>query len=342
MILRAEGSFAEAASLHERALSIQKQSFSPNHFLVGLELNNLANLQKSMGSFEKAILLSERALAILEGSLGPGHPHVVACLRNTAWLWTSLRSPGQARPLLEQSLFLTLAHLSQNMGSMTEAERFRYLAIQTGPEPLLLNLIAMESGREGRGCVKLDSDSVAILVREHALEAKSGLNPETEFQIFEFQIEGLWEEMGIQLIAVDYLSPDGQPFNQALYIVRGGSLSPFASSFGGFGLMSTVLLDGALYYSYSWGSGVHRSCLGRISLEKGELQICETQEFLFSDLFLRSVKGRIRVEIGTYYAPNAWQDGQPVGWLEYRESALLLVDDAGAEISPAIFAEAQK
>ena len=106
--------------------------------------------------------------------------------------------------------------------------------------------------------------------------------------------------------------------------------------------MSTVLLDGALYYSYSWGSGVHRSRLGRISLDEAELQICETQEFLFTDLFLRSVKERIRVETGTYYAPSAWHDGQLVGWLEYQEPTLLLVDDAGAEISPAIFAEAQR
>jgi hypothetical protein len=35
------------------------------------------------------------------------------------------------------------------MGTMTEAERFRYLDIQRGPELLLLNLVALQ----GRGPV---------------------------------------------------------------------------------------------------------------------------------------------------------------------------------------------
>jgi len=34
--------------------------------------------------------------------------------------------------------------LSFNMGSMTEKERFQYLEIQAGPEPLLLNLVAIQ------------------------------------------------------------------------------------------------------------------------------------------------------------------------------------------------------
>jgi len=39
-----------------------------------------------------------------------------------------------------------LLHLSKNLGAMAETERFRYLDIQWGPEPLLLNLIAMGNG----------------------------------------------------------------------------------------------------------------------------------------------------------------------------------------------------
>ena len=54
----------------------------------------------------------------------------------------------EARPFLERSLGTILVHLSKNMNSMTEAERFQYLDIQAGPEPLLLNLIAIGSGGE--------------------------------------------------------------------------------------------------------------------------------------------------------------------------------------------------
>ena len=197
-----------------------------------------------------------------------------------------------------------------------------------------------EGGAQER--VKLDSDSLEALARERAFKAKPELNPETEFQIYEFEIDGLWDEMGIQLISAAYLV-DGQQFNEALYIARDGSLSPFASTFGGFGFMSAVLSGGDVYYSYSWGSGIHRSCMGRIALdEKGKLQITETEEFLFTDLFLRSVDGGVRVETGGYDAFNSWQEGQPVGWLEYRKRRLVLVDDDGGEISPEAFVETKK
>ena len=76
-------------------------------------------------------------------ALGPEHRDVANTLNNLALLLMTQGSYAEARPLYEQGLRGMLNHLSLNMGSMTEKERFQYLEIQTGPEPLLLNLVAM-------------------------------------------------------------------------------------------------------------------------------------------------------------------------------------------------------
>ena len=85
----------------------------------------------------------ERSLAIREKFLGPEHPNVASSLNNLADLLRKQGSYAEARPLLERGLSISLNHLSLNMGSMTEAERFQYLDTKNGPEYLLLNLVAM-------------------------------------------------------------------------------------------------------------------------------------------------------------------------------------------------------
>jgi hypothetical protein len=87
--------------------------------------------------------LYERSLAIREKAFGSGHPDVANSLNNLAWLLHAQGSYAEARSLYERGLSTTIKHLSKNMGSMAEVERFRYLATKEGPEPLLLNLVAM-------------------------------------------------------------------------------------------------------------------------------------------------------------------------------------------------------
>jgi tetratricopeptide (TPR) repeat protein len=88
--------------------------------------------------------LHERVLAIYEKAFGPEHPNVAIALHNLAILLRAQGSYAEARSFYERGLSTTLQHLSKNLGDMTEAERFRYLNIQTSPEPLLLNLAALQ------------------------------------------------------------------------------------------------------------------------------------------------------------------------------------------------------
>jgi tetratricopeptide (TPR) repeat protein len=127
----------------QRKVAELEAELGPEHPDVAFALNNLADLLRREGSYAEAHLLFEQSLAIWEKSFGSEHPDVARALNNFAGLLKDQGSYAEARPLYEQGLRGTLNHLSLNMGSMTETERFQYLEIQTGPEPLLLNLVAM-------------------------------------------------------------------------------------------------------------------------------------------------------------------------------------------------------
>jgi tetratricopeptide (TPR) repeat protein len=124
----------------------------PEHPDVALSLNNLGGLLRVQGSYAEAAPLYERSLAIFEKSLGSEHPKMALVLNNLAVLFKDIGSYSEARPFYEHGLSTTLQHLSRNLGAMTEAERFRYLDIQTSPELLLLNLVAIQ----GSGPKKVD------------------------------------------------------------------------------------------------------------------------------------------------------------------------------------------
>ena len=67
----AQGRYAEAEPLYERALAIWEKALGPEHPDVATSLNNLAELYRDQGRYAEAEPLYERALAIREKALGP-------------------------------------------------------------------------------------------------------------------------------------------------------------------------------------------------------------------------------------------------------------------------------
>ena len=104
----------------------------------------------------------------------------------------------------------------------------------------------------------LTSKTIEPKIREYAFHQKPSLKPETRFEIEEFEVPGLKSALPIQLFFAKYLTPDGQRFSEMIFAYHDGKLTPFGSAFGGFGLMSAVVEKEILYYTYSWGSGIHR------------------------------------------------------------------------------------
>jgi hypothetical protein len=178
---------------------------------------------------------------------------------------------------------------------------------------------------------RMSADALIPLVKEYAFRDEPTLDASTQFKVEERRVDGLQEEMGIQLFSASYLS-NGNRFDERYFIYHNGTLTPFACSIGGFGLMSTVVSDGALYYTYSWGSGIHRSQIGRLSIEGDRIEIVESGGYIGTDLFVSKGDNEIVVK-RRCFEPKPLGSLQVVGTVKRKGSSLVIVDAAGAEVS---------
>ena len=96
VVYYAQGKYAEAVPLYERALVIQGKILGREHPDVALTLNNLAALYHAQGKYYKAEPLYERSLAIRENSLGPLHPELLPILSGLAAVYRDRGKPSEA------------------------------------------------------------------------------------------------------------------------------------------------------------------------------------------------------------------------------------------------------
>lgn len=177
---------------------------------------------------------------------------------------------------------------------------------------------------------------LAELVRQWAFDAKPGLREKgVRLEIEPYPVPGLEDALDLDLLLVRFVSAEnGEQFNEAILIHREGTLTPFASAFGGFGLMSAVVHEESLYYSYSFGSGIHRSHVGVLSKnEAGKLELRESGGYFSDDLFVRVKEGAIVVESGRYEDFNQWKSAKPFGTVN-REAATFTIVDASGKARP--------
>jgi tetratricopeptide (TPR) repeat protein len=92
VLYQAQGQYAKAETLHQRALAIRKNDPDPERSEVATSLNGLAELYRAQGQYAKAEPLYQNALAIWEKALGPEHPNVAESLNNLAELVSSPNS----------------------------------------------------------------------------------------------------------------------------------------------------------------------------------------------------------------------------------------------------------
>jgi len=104
LVFHAQGAYAEAIPLHERALAAWTATYGADHPQVAQSLNNLANAHNSRGDRDAALGLHERALAIRSRTLGTDHPLVAASLSNIANIRLSEGRIDDARRLFERAL----------------------------------------------------------------------------------------------------------------------------------------------------------------------------------------------------------------------------------------------
>ncbi|MBN1307561.1 MAG: hypothetical protein JXA18_06570 [Chitinispirillaceae bacterium] len=191
------------------------------------------------------------------------------------------------------------------------------------------------------GSQRVEIDSIAGLIREYVLIEKPSMNPSFQVVATEYVIDDLFDSLGIQIVHAEYVSSDGDPFDNGEYIYYHGSVYPFAASFGGLGLLSGLVIEGKLFYTYSFGSGIKRSHIGVLFFNEDTLVIRESGGFKFNlmDLFIAEcTSGVICIYLGrkeSYYSFNSWTDSVELGWqIAIEESGLVVFDSTGAEIEP--------
>jgi eukaryotic-like serine/threonine-protein kinase len=104
VVHRAMGSYDEAKTLLERALTIQERALGPEHPDLTRSMNELANVYEDLGEFEGAKALHERALALRERALGSEHPEVATGLHDLAGAHDEMGSYEEAKALYERAL----------------------------------------------------------------------------------------------------------------------------------------------------------------------------------------------------------------------------------------------
>ncbi len=186
---------------------------------------------------------------------------------------------------------------------------------------LLVSIMLAVSGGLSFGGGRAVDGKIEGLIREHVFRESPKLNPQTRLLIDEFDVSGLEETLGIRLFLVGLATDGGERFDEKLLLVNGNLIRQFGATFGGSGLMSAVVSGKSLYYSYSFGSGVHRSHVGRMTVKDGDVVLVETDSHP-DDLFVRVENGRIRLETGSFERFNSWKAGKPFGRLEEGGSAL--------------------
>jgi hypothetical protein len=188
-------------------------------------------------------------------------------------------------------------------------------------------------------CPRITVDSMSTLIKAYSLATNPNLTPDFRLAVTEYEVKDLYDSLGIQVFYADFLSQDGTWFRSGGYLYRNGTVTLFSDSFGGWGLMSGFVLKRTFYYTYSWGSGIHRSYVGCIFLDGDSLVFLDTGGYTNVDLFVSNCVGdSICVYTGVYKSFNSWILVKDNGWrvIDNNKSRLAVIDSTGKEVLPDI------
>jgi tetratricopeptide (TPR) repeat protein len=144
--------YAESRRSLDSALHIYEQTLGLNHPDALDALGVQALVLYELGDVEEAGDILEEVFLSYEMTFGMQNPKTAKACQKLAEFCSTTQSFRKASALFRRAMRSTQALLINNLRSITEAERFKYLNTQTGLEPLLLNLAAMQ----GAGPKKVD------------------------------------------------------------------------------------------------------------------------------------------------------------------------------------------
>ncbi|HTY88710.1 MAG TPA: hypothetical protein VMB80_14680 [Candidatus Acidoferrum sp.] len=179
------------------------------------------------------------------------------------------------------------------------------------------------------------AEQIERLVRDFAFDFNPNLNTNTDFKIRKLEVARLWEDLKVQVFDIEYLSR-GQWFNGFVGIYHDEKISSLAPTVGGYGLMSGLMNNGDFYYTYSWGSGIHRSHVAKLRVVDGKLKSWDSGGFEGQDLFVTGdSKGKVRVLSGEFKEFNRWDAAKDIGFVGMTNTPQLqIIGPTGEVIAP--------
>jgi hypothetical protein len=176
-------------------------------------------------------------------------------------------------------------------------------------------------------------------VHEFIVQEAAKFAPGWQVEIHEHNVDGLWDALNIKIFRVLFFSKDGKDqFNDdlLLYCSDGKVLSLKKENqvgMGFSGILSSVLSDKCLYYTYGFGSGIYRSHVARIALENGKVNIMTSGGFEEKKLYVKEVKGQVQVESKNFLDPDSKSPAVELGHIKIMDSRLAIVNEKDEEVS---------
>ena len=144
-VYRDQGRYSEAEPLFVRALAIDEKVFGPEHPTLATGLFHLADLYKRQSRYAQAEPLYRRSLAMSEKLFGSEYAGSSHSLNHLAAVHVHQGHVAEAQPLFKLALKRLVGYLDRELPVMSEADRFRMLALGNGPGLLLANTLRLEA-----------------------------------------------------------------------------------------------------------------------------------------------------------------------------------------------------
>ena len=223
----------------------------------------------------------------------------------------------------------------------------RVIAVETHIEPPCLPSDLPDAATETDGAVdNTDGGCAQVPISEsqaatvYAAHLGPSLDPSLTVAAEEKLVPGLWDEMRAQLFSGKVYLADGSTSSECSFIYRDCALMILTEDCSWFGpILSGAATKGAFYYSWSWGSGIYRSFLGKVAPDDDRLVKTSSVAYFNPSmgppgLVVASEDGQVVVYRATVHWAkfNEWQNPELIGTLADDGDHLAIVDSDGQEL----------
>ncbi len=185
-------------------------------------------------------------------------------------------------------------------------------------------------GMPGRAEEPPTTERIERLVRDFVISSEPGLKTNTTFFVDKINVKGLWEALQVEVFDIHY-GHEGYSIGGFVGLYHDGKVTQLTANFGGFGMMSGTVKNGAFYYTSSYGSGRHRSEIGMLRRNGAKLEQSRSEPFDDMDVFVSGGTNsgvRVFLCLGSqrgYGYFNHWENGQEIGTVEETGPARLRI-----------------